>query len=114
MADGSSSTPGTPGAPVNYGNVPVIISAVLAGVAGVAVAVFSTGGTERQFRWELGLATACATFIVCLLIFLLLIITARPNPEELGKGTGVQRSFGSLPHAVDGDDNIPPDGPAGH
>lgn len=110
MVDGPSSPSGTQGPPAGYGNVPVIFSAVLAGVAGVAVAVFSTGGTEREFRWELGLAAACATFIVSLLIFLLLIITSRPNPEELGKGTGIKRSFGSLPDTADGDDRFRPDG----
>lgn len=91
------STPSMPGqhGPAgrrDYGNVPVIISAVLAAAAGLAVAVFSTGGTEREFRWELGVATACITFIVSLLMFLLLIVTARPNPEHLGKGTGIKRS----------------------
>ncbi|MDK1361667.1 hypothetical protein QNO00_15540 [Arthrobacter sp. zg-Y1219] len=96
----------------DYGNVPVIISAVLAAVAGVAVALFSTGGTERDFRWELGVAAACVTFIVSLLIFLLLIVTARPNPENLGKGTGIRRSFGSKPGAVDDDDRgFRPDDP---
>jgi hypothetical protein len=88
----------------DFGNVPVIISAVLAAVAGVAVAVFSTGGTEREFRWELGVAAACVTFIVTLLMLLLLIITSRPNPEHLGKGTGVRRTFGSQPGATDDDD----------
>ena len=110
MVDGPSSSPGTQGQPAGYGNVPVIFAAVLAAVAGVAVAVFSTGGTEREFRWELGLAAACATFIVSLLIFLLLILTSRPNPEELGRGTGIRRSFGSLPDAADGDDGYRPDG----
>ena len=65
----------------DYGNTPVIISAVLAAVAGVSVALFSTGGTEREFRWELGVAAACVTFIVSLLILLLLIVTARPNDD---------------------------------
>ena len=110
MADGSSSPSRTQGTPANYGNVPVIFSAVLAAVAGVAVAVFSTGGTERQFRWELGVAAACATFIVSLLIFLLLIVTARPNPEELGQGTGIKKSFGSLPEAPDGEEGFRADG----
>lgn len=96
--------------PPNYGNVPVIMSAVLAAVAGTAVALVSTGGTEREFRWELGIAAACVTFIVSLLIFLLLIVTARPNPEHLGKGTGIRRSFGARPGASD-DDGFRPDGP---
>lgn len=109
---GGSSRSGAKGSAPNYGNVPVVISAVLAAVAGIAVAVFSTGGTERRFRWELGVAAACAAFIISLLIFLLLIITASPNPEHLGQGTGVKRSFGSLPDAVDGDDDVRRDGPA--
>lgn len=109
MAETTSS--GTQGSPANYGNVPVIFSAVMAVVAGVAVAVFSTGGTEREFRWELGVAAACATFIVSLLIFLVLILTAAPNPEDLGKGTGVKRSFGSLPDSSDGGNDPRAGGP---
>lgn len=92
----------------DYGNVPVIISAVLAAVAGVSVALFSTGGTEREFRWELGVAAACVTFIVTLLMLLILIATSQPNPENLGKGTGIRRTFGSRPGEADDDD-----GPAG-
>ncbi|WP_341394281.1 hypothetical protein [Arthrobacter sp. G119Y2] len=105
MPQSTPSTPGQqgPAGRQDYGNVPVIISAVLAAVAGVSVALFSTGGTEREFRWELGVAAACVTFIVSLLIFLLLILTARPNPEHLGKGTGIKRSFGSRPGVTDDD-----------
>ena len=110
MADGST-TPGAQGAPANYGNVPVIISAVLGVVAGLAVAVFSSGGSEQEFRWQLGVAAACATFIVSLLIFLVLIATASPNPEHLGEGTGVRRSFGALPDASDSSDSSTTDGP---
>ena len=88
----------------DYGNVPVIISGVLAAVAGLSVALFSTGGTEREFRWELGIAAACVTFIVTLLILLVLIVTSQPNPEHLGKGTGIRRSFGALPNQRDDDD----------
>ncbi|WAP52226.1 hypothetical protein OL239_02660 [Arthrobacter sp. ATA002] len=87
-----------------------MFSAVLAAVAGVSVALFTTGGTEREFRWELGLAAACVTFIVTLLMFLLLIITARPNPDYLGRGTGIRRSFGSRPGATDDDDGGDGDG----
>ena len=103
MPQSTPSMPGQqgPAGRQDYGNVPVIISAVLAAVAGLSVAVFSTGGTESEFRWELGVAAACVTFIVSLLIFLLLIVTARPNPEQLGKGTGIKRSFGSRPGVRD-------------
>ena len=93
----------------NFGNVPVVISAVIAVVAGIATAVFSSGGTERQFRWELGIAAACVAFITSLLIFLLLIITAKPNPEHLGKGTGVKRRFGALPDGTDSGNKPRPD-----
>lgn len=106
----ASGARGSAGRP-DYGNVPVIISAVLAAVAGTAVALFSTGGTEREFRWELGVVAACITFIVSLLIFLLLIVTARPNPEHLGEGTGIKRSFGSHPNADDDESGPRADGP---
>lgn len=107
-------SPGQPGSgkqgsgKQEHGNVPVIISAVLAAVAGLSVAVFSTGGSEREFRWELGIAAACVTFIVTLLILLVLIVTSQPNPEHLGKGTGIRRSFGALPNQRDDDDGPGP------
>lgn len=101
----SSSGQHRPSGRQDYGNVPVIISAVLAAVAGVSVALFSTGGTEREFRWELGVAAACVTFIVTLLMLLILIATSQPNPENLGKGTGIRRTFGSRPGEADDDDD---------
>ncbi|MFZ3417528.1 hypothetical protein [Arthrobacter sp. 3Tela_A] len=73
----------TPAGP-DYGNVPVIVSGVIAGFVAVTTAVVSTGGAENELRWQLGLAAGCITFIVCLLTFLLMIIAGKPNPFTTG------------------------------
>ncbi|UPO76252.1 MULTISPECIES: hypothetical protein [Arthrobacter] len=105
-----AATQRTPGAGPNYGNVPVIASGIIAGFVAVTTAVVSTGGATNEFRWELGLAAGCIAFIVCLLTFLLMIIAAKPNPESLGRGSGVNRRFGAVPGAEDKD----PEGPGGN
>ncbi|WP_312181423.1 hypothetical protein [Arthrobacter sp.] len=102
-----AATPGTPGARPNYGNVPVIASGVIAGFVAITTAVVSTGGATNTFRWELGLAAGCIAFIVCLLTFLLMILAAKPNPDSMGRGSGVNRRFGAVPGAQDKDTEDP-------
>ncbi|UYB35868.1 hypothetical protein N9A08_14820 [Arthrobacter koreensis] len=91
----------------DYGNVPVIASAVIAGFVAVTTAVVSTGGAENELRWQLGLAAGCITFIVCLLTFLLMIIAGKPNPDSMGHGSGVNRRFGAVPRSEDKDPENP-------
>jgi len=83
--------------------VPVIASGIIAGFVAITTAVVSTGGAENQLRWELGVAAGLITFIVCLLTFTLMIIAAKPNPDSLGQGSGVNRKFGAVPGAEDKD-----------
>ncbi len=103
MAD----TKGTPGTGPTYGNVPVIASGIIAGFVAVTTAVVSTGGAENELRWQLGLAAGLITFIVCLLTFLLMIIAAKPNPDSMGRGSGVNRRFGAIPGSEDKDPEDP-------
>ena len=94
----------TPAGP-DYGNVHVIASGIIAVFVAITTAVVSTGGATNEFRWQLGLAAGCITFIVCLATFLLMIIAAKPNPDSMGHGSGVNRRFGAVPGAEDKDPN---------
>ena len=69
---------------------PLVFSAVLAAVAGVATTIFASGGSEP--RVDLGLTAAGIAFIVSLVFCAMLMISAKPNDENLGKGSGVNRS----------------------
>ncbi|WP_323959808.1 hypothetical protein [Arthrobacter sp. JZ12] len=75
---------------------PLIFSAVLAAIAGIATMVFSTGGGTRELRIDLGLTAAGIAFIASLLISALLLMTEKPNDEHLGKGTGINRSSAKI------------------
>ncbi|MHA7262812.1 hypothetical protein ACX80W_06350 [Arthrobacter sp. TMN-37] len=90
----AKSQPGHPGQGTERLGVkgPLVFSAVLAVVAGAATTVFATGGGSRVLRVDLGMTAAGIAFIVSLVICAMLMISAKPNPEHLGKGSGVNRS----------------------
>ncbi len=71
---------------------PLAFSAVLGVVAGIAVMVFSTGGGTRELRVDLGLTAGGIAFIASLVISAMLLMTEKPNDDQLGKGSGVNRS----------------------
>lgn len=75
---------------------PLIFSAVLAAVAGIATMVFATGGGTRELRIDLGLTAAGIAFIVSVVISALLLMTEKPNDEQLGKGAGINRSSSKM------------------
>lgn len=76
-----------------YGiKAPLVFSAVLAVVAGVATAVFATGGGAQVLRIDLGLTAAGIAFIASLVICAMLMMAESPNPEHLSQGSGVNRS----------------------
>jgi hypothetical protein len=75
---------------------PLIFSAVLAAIAGIATMVFSTGGGTRELRVDLGLTAAGIAFIASLVISALLLMTEKPNADHLGKGTGINRSSSKI------------------
>ena len=76
-----------------YGiKAPLVFSAALAVVAGVATSIFATGGGSQELRADLGLTAAGIAFIVSLVICAMLMMAETPNPEHLSEGSGVHRS----------------------
>ncbi|WP_308662299.1 hypothetical protein [Arthrobacter sp. B1805] len=71
---------------------PLVFSAVLAAVAGVATSIFATGGGARELRVDLGLTAAGIAFIASLVICAMLMMAETPNAEHLSKGSGINRS----------------------
>ncbi|WP_235436825.1 hypothetical protein [Arthrobacter sp. RIT-PI-e] len=71
---------------------PLVFSAVLAVVAGVATSIFATGGGSQVLRVDLGLTAAGIAFIVSLVILAMLMMAETPNAEHLSRGSGVNRS----------------------
>lgn len=75
---------------------PLVISAVLAVVAFVVVAVAAAGGTDNAARVGLGLSAAGIAFIASVIVCSTLMLLDKPNDPELGQGTGVNRSSAKL------------------
>lgn len=75
---------------------PLIIAVVLAVVAFFGVLVFATGGTGNPPQFRLALSVAGAVFVVVLVVCATLIIVEKPNDEELGEGTGINRRSADL------------------
>jgi hypothetical protein len=75
---------------------PLILSAVMAVVAFVAVAVFASGGTANTLRLDLAFIAAGVVFIVTVVVSATLMIVEKPNDTHLGEGTGVNRSSAKL------------------
>ncbi|WP_140394979.1 hypothetical protein [Arthrobacter sedimenti] len=71
---------------------PLVFSAVLAVVAGVATSIFATGGGSKELRVDLGLTAAGIAFIASLVICAMLMMAETPNSEHLSKGSGINRS----------------------
>ncbi|MET4060450.1 hypothetical protein ABIB35_001998 [Arthrobacter sp. UYP6] len=81
----------------NSVKAPLIFSAVLAVIAGVATMIFATGGAEKELRVDLALIAAGIAFIASVLICSLLLMTEKPNPEHLSEGSGIHRSSANIP-----------------
>ncbi|MCP3425914.1 hypothetical protein NBM05_07810 [Rothia sp. AR01] len=75
---------------------PLIIAAVLGVVAFVGVSVFGAGGTDNAAPFRLALSAAGGVFVVTLVVCATLIIVEKPNDEDLGQGTGVNRRSADL------------------
>jgi hypothetical protein len=63
---------------------PLLFSAGLAAAAGLMTMFVSTGGTDKELRWDLLAAAAALTFLVTLVLTVLLISLAAPEkaPEK--------------------------------
>lgn len=75
---------------------PLILSAVLAVVVFVAVAIFAGGGTDNGLRLDLAFIAAGIAFIATLVVSATLMIVEKPNDPHLGQGSGVNRSSAAL------------------
>lgn len=75
---------------------PLILSAALAAVVFVAVAIFAGGGTDNGLRLDLALVAAGIAFIATLVVSATLMIVEKPNDPHLGQGSGVNRSSAAL------------------
>ena len=81
----------------NSVKAPLVFSAVLAVIAGIATMIFATGGATKELRVDLGLTAAGIAFIASLLISSLLLMTEKPNPDHLSEGSGVHRASATIP-----------------
>jgi hypothetical protein len=70
----------------------LIISLLMGIVAGVVVTIASTGGTGHGLRFQFGLIAFLIAFVVGLVVISLLMMAVKENPDELGRGSGVNRS----------------------
>jgi hypothetical protein len=75
---------------------PLIIAAVLAVVAFVCILIFATGGTNNAPEFRLALSVAGCVFVGTLVVCATLIIVEKPNDEELGQGTGINKRSADL------------------
>ena len=81
----------------NSVKAPLIFSAVLAVIAGIATMIFATGGGEKELRVDLAFTAAGIAFIASVLICSLLLMTEKPNPDHLSEGSGIHRSSAQIP-----------------
>lgn len=72
---------------------PLIFSLTLGAIAGIVVLVVSTGGSSRSPRFDLAGGAAAIAFAASLLLSTVLILAAKPNKEELGQGSGINRTI---------------------
>jgi hypothetical protein len=70
----------------------LIISLIMGVVAGVVVTIASTGGTDNGLRFQFGVIAFLIAFVVGLVVISLLMMAVKDNPDELGRGSGVNRS----------------------
>lgn len=75
---------------------PLAVSAVLGLVAFGIASVVGAGGTEGGLRLDLGLIIGGIAFIASVVVCATLMLLEKPNAEELGQGTGVNRSSAKL------------------
>ncbi|MGL3805726.1 hypothetical protein ACSYDW_06465 [Paeniglutamicibacter sp. R2-26] len=71
---------------------PLSFSLVMALIAGVVATISATGGSENPLRLDIGLVAFGVAFVACLLVISVMTMAGKENPEDLGTGSGVNRS----------------------
>ncbi|MFJ6415278.1 hypothetical protein [Paeniglutamicibacter sp. NPDC091659] len=71
---------------------PLSFSLVMALIAGVVATISATGGSDNPLRLDVGLVAFGVAFVACLLIISVMTMAGKENPEDLGAGSGVNRS----------------------
>lgn len=71
---------------------PLMFSAFWAIVVFFGVLIFASGGSARSPRFDLAFIGAGIAFIVILVVAAMLAMSHKDNPEDLGKGSGVNLS----------------------
>ncbi|NHU85396.1 hypothetical protein GWK18_07290 [Kocuria sp. JC486] len=75
---------------------PLVVSAVLALVAGGVTSFVAAGGTDDGLRLDLGLIVGGVAFIASVVVSATLMMLDKPNDPHLGEGSGVNRSSAKL------------------
>lgn len=71
---------------------PLSFSLVMALIAGVIAAISATGGSDNPLRIDVGLIAFGVAFVACLLVISVMTMAGKENPEDLGGGSGINRS----------------------
>lgn len=71
---------------------PLIFSLVLGLIAGVVSAISATGGSDNPLRVDIGLTAFGIAFVASLLLISVMTMASKENPEDMGTGSGVNRS----------------------
>lgn len=86
---------------------PLLFSLVLGIVAFVVTLFAASGGSENRTRWDLALIGFGIAFIVSLVVCAMLMMIEKPNPSQLGEGSGVHRVSAKIPGGAANADNVP-------
>ena len=71
---------------------PLTFSFVMALIAGIVAMISATGGSDNPLRFDVGLVAFGVAFVACLLVISVMTMAGKENPEDLGAGSGVNRS----------------------
>ncbi|GAA5225973.1 hypothetical protein [Paeniglutamicibacter antarcticus] len=71
---------------------PLTFSLVMAIIAGVIATISGTGGSDNPLRIDIGLVAFGVAFVACLLVISVMTMASKDNPEEMGTGSGINRS----------------------
>lgn len=70
----------------------LVLSLIFGVVAGVVTTVASGGGVHGGMNFKIGGIAFLVAFVAGLVVISLLMMVVKENPEEMGRGSGVNRS----------------------